>query len=171
MRRVVVTGMGALTPIGNDLHEYWKGLVEGVSGCDLIRSFDASRFKTRFACELKGYDPTNYFDRKESRKMDLYAQYAHIAADEALKDSGLDLNSVNKDRFGVIWSSGIGGIETFTQEIKGFVTGDGNSPFQPFLYPQDDRRHRRRAAFDKIWLQGAQFLHCIGMCLFNQWPY
>jgi 3-oxoacyl-[acyl-carrier-protein] synthase II len=136
MRRVVVTGMGALTPIGNDLHEYWKGLVEGVSGCDLIRSFDASRFKTRFACELKGYDPTNYFDRKESRKMDLYAQYAHIAADEALKDSGLDLNSVNKDRFGVIWSSGIGGIETFTQEIKGFVTGDGTPRFSPFFIPK-----------------------------------
>jgi 3-oxoacyl-[acyl-carrier-protein] synthase II len=136
MRRVVVTGMGALTPIGNNLHEYWTGLKEGHSGSDLIRGFDASKFKTRFACELKGYDPANYFDRKESRKMDLYAQYAHIAADEAIVNSGLDLGSVNKERIGVIWSSGIGGIETFTNEIKGFVTGDGTPRFSPFFIPK-----------------------------------
>jgi 3-oxoacyl-[acyl-carrier-protein] synthase II len=136
MRRVVVTGMGALTPIGNNLHEYWNGLKEGVSGSELIRGFDASRFKTKFACELKGYDPGKYFDRKEVRKMDLYAQYAHIAADEALVDSGIDLDTVDKDRFGVIWSSGIGGIETFTQEIKGFVTGDGTPRFNPFFIPK-----------------------------------
>ncbi|MBE0678371.1 MAG: beta-ketoacyl-ACP synthase II [Bacteroidales bacterium] len=136
MRRVVVTGMGALTPIGNNLHEYWNGLKDGVSGSDMIRNFDASRFKTRFACELKGYDPNNYFDRKEARKMDLYAQYAHIAADEAIKDSGLNLETVDKDRVGVIWSSGIGGIETFLQEIKGFVTGDGTPRFSPFYIPK-----------------------------------
>lgn len=136
MRRVVVTGMGALTPIGNNLHEYWNGLKEGVSGSDMIRNFDATKFKTRFACELKGYNPENYFDRKEARKMDLYAQYAHIAADEAIKDSGLDLNTVDKDRVGVIWSSGIGGIETFTAEIKGFVTGDGTPRFNPFFIPK-----------------------------------
>lgn len=136
MRRVVVTGMGALTPIGNNLHEYWNGLKEGVSGSDMIRNFDASRFKTRFACELKGYDPNNYFDRKEARKMDLYAQYAHVAADEAIKDSGLNLETVDKDRVGVIWSSGIGGIETFLQEIKGFVTGDGTPRFSPFYIPK-----------------------------------
>jgi len=136
MRRVVVTGMGALTPIGNNLHEYWNGLREGVSGSDLIRNFDATLFKTRFACELKGYNPENHFDRKEARKMDLYAQYAHIAADEAIRDSGLDLNTVDKDRVGVIWSSGIGGIETFTSEIKGFVTGDGTPRFNPFFIPK-----------------------------------
>lgn len=136
MRRVVVTGMGALTPIGNNLHEYWNGLKNGVSGSEMIRNFDASKFKTKFACELKSYDPGNYFDRKESRKMDLYAQYAHVAADEAIIDSGLDLDSVDKERVGVIWSSGIGGIETFTQEIKGFVTGDGTPRFNPFFIPK-----------------------------------
>jgi 3-oxoacyl-[acyl-carrier-protein] synthase II len=136
MRRVVVTGMGALTPIGNNLHEYWNGLKEGVSGSEMIRSFDTSKFKTKFACELKGYDPCSYFDRKEVRKMDLYAQYAHVAADEALIDSGLNLETVNKERIGVIWSSGIGGIETFTNEIKGFVTGDGTPRFSPFFIPK-----------------------------------
>ena len=136
MRRVVVTGMGALTPIGNNLHEYWNGLKEGVSGSELIRNFDATKFKTKFACELKGYDPGKYCDRKEARKMDLYAQYAHVAADEALIDSGINLDTVDKDRFGVIWSSGIGGIETFTQEIKGFVTGDGTPRFSPFFIPK-----------------------------------
>lgn len=136
MRRVVVTGMGALTPIGNNLHEYWESLKAGASGSDLIRSFDASRFKTRFACELKNYDPGNYFDRKEVRKMDLYAQYAHIAADEALKNAGIDPDKVDKDRVGIIWSSGIGGIETFTNEIKGFVTGDGTPRFNPFFIPK-----------------------------------
>lgn len=136
MRRVVVTGMGALTPIGNDLHAYWESLKAGVSGADLIKNFDASRFKTKFACELKDYDPGNYFDRKEARKMDLYAQYAHVAADEALKDSGLDPDKVDKDRVGIIWSSGIGGIETFTNEIKGFVTGDGTPRFNPFFIPK-----------------------------------
>lgn len=136
MRRVVVTGMGALTPIGNNLHEYWNGLKDGVSGSELIRCFDASKFKTKFACELKGYDPAKYFDRKEVRKMDLYAQYAHVAADEAIIDSGLDLNLLDKERVGVIWSSGIGGIETFTNEIKGFVTGDGTPRFSPFFIPK-----------------------------------
>lgn len=136
MRRVVVTGMGALTPIGKDLHEYWESLKAGVSGSDMIKSFDTSRFKTKFACELKNYDPGNYFDRKEARKMDLYAQYAHVAADEALKDAGIDPEKVDKDRVGIIWSSGIGGIETFTSEIKGFVTGDGAPRFNPFFIPK-----------------------------------
>jgi len=136
MRRVVVTGMGALTPIGNNLQDYWKGLVEGVSGADLITHFDASKFKTRFACEVKGFDPANYFDRKESRKMDRYAQYAFVAADEAVKDAGLDPGSTDKDRSGVIWASGIGGIETFLKEVKGFVTGDGTPRFSPFFIPK-----------------------------------
>lgn len=136
MRRVVVTGMGALTPIGNNLQDYWKGLVEGVSGADLITHFDASKFKTRFGCEVKGYDPANHFDRKESRKMDRYAQYAFVAAEEAVKDAGLDPEAADKDRSGVIWASGIGGIETFLEEVKGYVTGDGTPRFSPFFIPK-----------------------------------
>ena len=136
MRRVVVTGMGALTPIGNNLQDYWNSLVEGVSGADMITHFDISKFKTKFACELKGYDPANHFDRKEARKMDTYAQYAHVASDEAIKDSGLNLETVNKDRVGVIWASGIGGIETFMEEVKGFVTGDGTPRYNPFFIPK-----------------------------------
>lgn len=136
MRRVVVTGMGALTPIGNNLQEYWKGLVEGASGAAFITHFDTSKFKTRFACEIKNYNPADYFDRKESRKMDRYTQYAHIAADEAVKDAGLDPEATDKDRSGIIWASGIGGIETFLEEVKGFVMGDGTPRFSPFFIPK-----------------------------------
>ncbi len=136
MRRVVVTGMGAFTPIGNNLQDYWKGLVEGVSGAGLITRFDASKYKTRFACEVKGYDPANHFDRKEARKMDRYAQYAFVSADAAIKDSDLNLETVDKDRIGVIWASGIGGIDTFLEEVKGFVTGDGTPRFNPFFIPK-----------------------------------
>ncbi len=136
MRRVVVTGMGALTPIGNNLQDYWKGLVDGVSGAGLITHFDTTKFKTKFACEIKNYDPANYFDRKEARKMDRYSQYAHIAADEAVKDAGLDPEATDKDLSGVIWASGIGGIETILEEIKGFVLGDGTPRFSPFFIPK-----------------------------------
>lgn len=136
MRRVVVTGMGALTPIGNNLQDYWKGLVDGVSGAGLITHFDTTKFKTKFACEIKNYDPANYFDRKESRKMDRYTQYAHIAADEAVKDAGLDPEATDKDLSGVIWASGIGGIETILEEVKGFVLGDGTPRFSPFFIPK-----------------------------------
>ena len=136
MRRVVVTGMGALTPIGNNLQDYWNGLVDGVSGAGLITHFDTTKFKTKFACEIKNYDPANYFDRKESRKMDRYSQYAHIAADEAVKDAGLDPEATDKDLSGVIWASGIGGIETILEEVKGFVLGDGTPRFSPFFIPK-----------------------------------
>lgn len=136
MRRVVVTGMGALTPIGNNLQEFWNSLAEGTSGAGLITHFDTGKFKTKFACELKNYNPADYFDRKESRKMDRYAQYAHIAADEAVKDAGLDPEATDKDRSGVIWGSGIGGIETFLEEVKGYVTGDGTPRFSPFFIPK-----------------------------------
>jgi 3-oxoacyl-[acyl-carrier-protein] synthase II len=136
MRRVVVTGMGALTPIGNTLQDYWKGLVDGVSGAGLITHFDTSKFKTRFACEIKNYDPANHFDRKESRKMDRYTQYALIAADEAVKDAGLDPEATDNDLSGVIWASGIGGIETILEEVKGFVLGDGTPRFSPFFIPK-----------------------------------
>lgn len=136
MRRVVVTGMGALTPIGNNLQDYWKGLVDGVSGAGLITHFDTSKFKTRFACEIKNFNPADFLDRKESRKMDRYSQYAHIAADEAVKDAGLDPEATDKDRSGVIWASGIGGIETILEEVKGFVLGDGTPRFSPFFIPK-----------------------------------
>ncbi len=136
MRRVVVTGMGALTPIGNNLQDYWKGLVDGVSGAGMITHFDTTKYKTKFACEIKNYDPSQFFDRKESRKMDRYTQYAHVAADEAVRDAGLDPEATDKDRSGVIWASGIGGIETFLEEVRGFVMGDGTPRFSPFFIPK-----------------------------------
>jgi len=128
--------MGALTPIGNTLQDYWQSLVDGVSGANLITHFDASKYKTKFACELKNYDPATYFDRKESRKMDRFVQYAMVAADEAVRDAGLDHDAIDKDRCGIIWSSGIGGIETFLDEVRGFVLGDGTPRFSPFFIPK-----------------------------------
>lgn len=136
MRRVVVTGIGALTPIGNNLHEYWEGLKNGVSGANMITYFNTEKFKTKFACELKNYDYAKYFDRKEANKLDLYSQYALITTAEALTDSGLNLESVDKDRVGVIWASGIGGLETFFLAIKSYVLGDGTPRFSPFFIPK-----------------------------------
>jgi 3-oxoacyl-[acyl-carrier-protein] synthase II len=136
MRRVVITGLGALTPIGKNLLEYWDGLKNGTSGASMITRFNTEKFKTKFACEIKGYDSSDYFDRKEANKMDLYCQYAHIAAEEAVKDSGLDKDKVDKDRIGVIWSSGIGGLVTFYDIIKGFILGDGTPRFSPFFIPK-----------------------------------
>ena len=136
MRRVVVTGLGALTPLGNNLHEYWEGLKNGISGSVMITRFNTEKFKTKFACELKGYDSKTYFDRKEANKLDLYSQYALIATDEAITDSGLNLDKINKERVGVIWASGIGGIETFYLAIKDYVLGDGTPRFSPFFIPK-----------------------------------
>lgn len=136
MRRVVVTGIGALTPLGKNLHEFWDSLKNGVSGSGLITRFDTEKFKTKFACEVKGYDSGNYFDRKEANKLDLYAQFAHIASDEAIIDSGINLEKINKERVGVIWASGVGGLETFFQAIKGYVNGDGTPRFSPFFIPK-----------------------------------
>jgi 3-oxoacyl-[acyl-carrier-protein] synthase II len=136
MRRVVVTGIGALTPLGNNLHELWEGLKNGVSGCEMITRFNTEKFKTKFACELKGYDSARYFDRKEANKLDLYSQFAHVASDEAILDSGLDLDKLNKERVGVIWASGIGGLETFFQTIKSYVLGDGSPRISPFFIPK-----------------------------------
>jgi 3-oxoacyl-[acyl-carrier-protein] synthase II len=136
MRRVVVTGLGALTPLGNNLHDYWEGLKNGDSGSVMITRFNTEKFKTRFACELRNYDSSNYFDRKEANKLDLYSQFALISTEEALKDSGLDLEKINKDRVGVIWASGIGGIETFYLAIKSYVQGDGTPRFSPFFIPK-----------------------------------
>ena len=135
-RRVVVTGLGALTPIGNTLSAYWEGLLTGKSGAAPITYFDASLFKTQFACELKGFDPLAHFDRKEARKIDRFAQYAIVATDEALVDSGLDLDAIDKDRVGVIWGAGIGGLETFQNEVLNFAAGNGSPRFNPFFIPK-----------------------------------
>jgi 3-oxoacyl-[acyl-carrier-protein] synthase II len=136
LRRVVVTGLGALTPLGNTVPEYWNGLINGVSGANLITRFDASKFKTRFACELKGFNVEDHIERKEMRKMDPYTHYAVIVAKEAIHDSGLDLEKVNKDRVGVIWGSGIGGLYTFQEECVNFAKGDGTPRFNPFFIPK-----------------------------------
>ena len=136
LKRVVVTGMGALTPIGNTIPEFWEGLKNGISGCDLITHFDASKFKTRFACEVKNFNVENFMDRKEARKLDKYAQFALVAADEAVKDSGLELDKIDLDEAGVIWASGIGGIQTFQEEVISFSKGDGTPRFSPFFIPK-----------------------------------
>jgi 3-oxoacyl-[acyl-carrier-protein] synthase II len=136
IKRVVVTGLGALTPIGNNIEEFWNGLANGVSGAAPITHFDATKFKTRFACELKNFDITEFFDRKEARKMDRFTQYAMVAADEAIVDSKLDLEKVDKDRVGVIWGAGIGGLETFQNEVLSFAEGDGTPRFNPFFIPK-----------------------------------
>jgi 3-oxoacyl-[acyl-carrier-protein] synthase II len=136
MRRVVVTGMGALTPVGNNVEDFWKSLVNGVSGSELITRFDTEFYKTKFACELKNYDPMDYFDRKEARKLDKYAQYGMIAAEEAFQQAGLAEADIDKDRAGIIWASGIGGIETFKDEIENFVAGNRVPRFNPFFIPK-----------------------------------
>jgi len=136
LRRVVITGLGAITPLGNTVEEYWNNLVKGVSGAGPITRFDASKFKTRFACEVKNFNPEDYFDRKEVRKYDLYAHFGIICADQAIANSGMDLENVDKNRIGVIWSSGIGGLDTFFQEVSGFIKGDGTPRFNPFFIPK-----------------------------------
>ena len=136
LKRVVVTGLGALTPLGNTAPDTWKGLVDGVSGAGPITHFDASKFKTHFACELKDFDVTQFIDRKEARKMDPYAQYALVAAEEGVKDSGLDLEKEDLTRIGVIWGSGIGGLLTFHQEVMNFAAGGENPRFNPFFIPK-----------------------------------
>jgi 3-oxoacyl-[acyl-carrier-protein] synthase II len=136
MRRVVVTGLGAFTPLGNNLHDFWDALVKGVSGADLITRFNTEKFKTKFACEVKNYNPLDFFDRKEARKLDLYAQFAMIAAHEAFLNSGLDKAELDRDRAGIIWASGIGGIETFKNEIRDFYAGDETPRFSPFFIPK-----------------------------------
>lgn len=136
LKRVVVTGLGALTPIGNTYPEYWEGLKNGVSGAAPITKFDTTLFKTKFACELKNFDISNFMDRKEARKMDPFAQYAMVVADEAIKDSNLPLSELNPHRVGVIWGSGIGGLWTFQEEVKSYAKGDGTPRFNPFFIPK-----------------------------------
>lgn len=136
LKRVVVTGLGALTPIANSTPDYWDALLQGVSGAAPITKFDASEFKTRFACELKGYNPGDHFDRKEARKYDPFTQYAMVSTAEAVKDAGIDLEQIDKDRVGVIWGSGIGGLETFLKEVSGYAKTDGPPRFSPFFIPK-----------------------------------
>ncbi len=135
-KRIVVTGIGALTPIGNDLTTYWDNLLNGVSGADMITQFDASKFKTRFACEIKGFDPEQFMDRKEARKLDRFSQIAIVASDQAVFDAGITKDNVDHDRVGVIFASGIGGLNTFTDEVTNFVHGDGTPRFNPFFIPK-----------------------------------
>jgi 3-oxoacyl-[acyl-carrier-protein] synthase II len=135
-KRIVVTGIGTLTPIGNNLASYWENLVNGVSGADMITQFDASKFKTRFACEIKGFDPVEFMDRKEARKLDRFAQIALVASDQAVADAGITKDNIDHDRVGVIFASGIGGLTTFTEEVTNFVQGDGTPRFNPFFIPK-----------------------------------
>jgi 3-oxoacyl-[acyl-carrier-protein] synthase II len=136
LKRVVVTGIGTLNPLGNNLNDYWSNLIEGVSGADNVTLFDASKFKTRFACEVKGFDPTNFMDRKEARKLDRFAQLAIVASDQAVADAGISKENVDVDRVGVIFASGIGGLTTFQEEVINFAKGDGTPRFNPFFIPK-----------------------------------
>jgi len=136
LKRVVVTGIGAITPLGNTLQEYWNALVNGVSGANMITLFDATKFKTRFACELKNFDPLNYLDKKEARKLDRFTQTALAASDEAVKDAGIPSANLNPDRIGVVFASGIGGLITFQEEVINFAKGDGTPRFNPFFIPK-----------------------------------
>jgi 3-oxoacyl-[acyl-carrier-protein] synthase II len=135
-RRVVVTGLGALTPVGNNISDFWKNLLDGVSGAGFITRFDSTQFKTQFACEVKDFVPTDFLDRKEARKLDMYAIYAMVAVSEAMTDSKLDLEQIDLDRSGVIWGSGIGGLDTFLKECGDFATGSGIPRFNPFFIPK-----------------------------------
>ncbi|PTX60595.1 3-oxoacyl-[acyl-carrier-protein] synthase II [Kordia periserrulae] len=136
LKRVVVTGLGALTPIGNTVEEYWNGLITGKSGAAPVTYFDAEKFKTKFACEIKNFDVTDFIHRKEARRMDKFSQYAMVASDEAIADSKLDMDSINKLRVGVVWGAGIGGLETFQEEVINFANGDGTPKFNPFFIPK-----------------------------------
>ncbi len=136
LKRVVVTGIGALTPLGNNVQDYWNNLINGVSGADFITQFDATKFKTRFACELKGFEPTDFLDRKEARKIDRFSQIALVASDQAVLDAGINKHNIDQDRVGVIFGSGIGGLTTFQEEVMNFAKGDGTPRFNPFFIPK-----------------------------------
>ncbi|SMC68878.1 beta-ketoacyl-ACP synthase II [Pedobacter africanus] len=136
LKRVVVTGLGALTPIGNTIPEFWEALVNGVSGAAPIKGFDTTKFKTKFACEVKNFNPEDFLDRKEARKLDPFVQYAMVSTDEAVRDSGLDFSQVDTNRVGVIWGAGIGGLKTFLDEISNFALGDGTPRYNPFFIPK-----------------------------------
>jgi 3-oxoacyl-[acyl-carrier-protein] synthase II len=136
LKRVVVTGMGAITPLGNTIPEYWNGLINGISGADMITQFDAGKFRTKFACEVKGFVPTEFLDKKEARKIDRFTQFALVVSDQAMTDAGLNKENINPDRIGVVFASGIGGIMTFQNEVIDFARGDGTPRFNPFFIPK-----------------------------------
>lgn len=136
LKRVVVTGMGALTPLGNNVPDYWNGLINGVSGADMITQFDASKFRTKFACEIKNFEPTDFLDRKEARKIDRFTQLALVVSDQAMADAGLNKENINPDRVGVVFASGIGGLITFQHEVTDFARGDETPRFNPFFIPK-----------------------------------
>lgn len=136
LKRIVVTGMGALTPMGNSINDYWDALINGVSGADMITLFDASKFRTKFACEVKNFDPVQFLDRKEARKIDRFTQFALVASDQAMADAGLNKDNINPDRIGVVFASGIGGLITFQHEVTDFARGDGTPRFNPFFIPK-----------------------------------
>ena len=136
LKRVVVTGMGALTPLGNTIDDYWNGLIDGVSGAATITQFDASKFRTKFACEVKNFDPTQHLDKKEARKIDRFTQFALVVSDQAMADAGLNQENINPDRIGVVFASGIGGLITFQNEVVDFAKGDGTPRFNPFFIPK-----------------------------------
>lgn len=136
LKRVVVTGIGAITPLGNTLTEYWSNLITGTSGADMITQFDATKFRTKFACEVKGFDPTQFLDKKEARKMDRFTQFALVVSDQAMADAGLNKDNINPDRVGVVFASGIGGLTTFQHEVTDFAKGDGTPRFNPFFIPK-----------------------------------
>jgi 3-oxoacyl-[acyl-carrier-protein] synthase II len=136
LKRVVVTGMGAITPLGNTIEEYWNGLINGVSGADMITQFDASKFRTKFACEVKNFEPTQFLDKKEARKIDRFTQFALVVSDQAMTDAGLNKDNIDPDRIGVVFASGIGGLTTFQHEVTDFAKGDGTPRFNPFFIPK-----------------------------------
>ena len=136
LKRVVVTGLGALTPLGNNVNDFWNNLLAGVSGADMITNFDASKFRTKFACEVKNFDPTEFMDRKEARKIDRFTQFALVVSDQAMTDAGLNKENINPDRVGVVFASGIGGLITFQHEVQEFAKGDGTPRFNPFFIPK-----------------------------------
>lgn len=173
-KRVVVTGIGCLTPLGNNLNDYWNGLVNGVSGADMITLFDAAKFRTKFACEVKNFDPTDYVDRKEARKMDRFTQLAIAASDQAISDAGLSKDNIDPDRSGVVLGSGIGGLTTFQNEVIDFARGDGTPRFNPFFIPkmildiapgQVSMRHNLRGPNFSTVSACASSTHAIGVAL------
>jgi len=169
-RRIVVTGLGAITPLGNSVTEFWNNLIQGVSGADMITKFDASKFKTRFACEVKGFDPSEYIDKKELRKMDPFTHYAIAAAQQAVDDAQLTEGSYNPDRVGVIWGSGIGGLFTFQNECIAFAQGRRNPTFQSIFHSKNDFRYRSRTHFHAIRISRTQFCYRFRMRLCHQCP-
>jgi hypothetical protein len=161
-------GYGCHHTYRNTITEYWENLHNGVSGADMITNFDASKFKTRFACEIKNFEPTNFLDRKEARKLDRFTQTAVVASDQAVHDAGITADNVNPDRVGVVFASGIGGLITFQEEVTNFAKGDGTPRFQPVLYPENDLGHCRRPYFYAPWLPRTQLFGCKCLCFFYQ---